>query len=130
MDGGSPAWVAGLPSDSKNSITTLDTAVRVDYNGHNNYRRQTMEEFQHILPVTKVKRDLLDILKRMEEEEATIAVTRNGEAVGIMMSLARYDALMETIEILGDPKVLKSLEKSKEDFKAGRVFSHEEVWEE
>jgi antitoxin YefM len=89
-----------------------------------------MEEFQHILPVTKVKRDLLDILKRMEEEEATIAVTRNGEAVGIMMSLARYDALMETIEILGDPKVLKSLEKSKEDFKAGRVFSHEEVWEE
>ena len=89
-----------------------------------------MEEFQHILPVTKVKRHLLDILKRMEEEESTIAVTRNGEPVGIMMSLARYDALMETIDILSDTKILESLEKSKEDFKAGRVFSHEDVWKE
>ncbi|MCF8130934.1 MAG: type II toxin-antitoxin system Phd/YefM family antitoxin [Deltaproteobacteria bacterium] len=89
-----------------------------------------MEEFQHILPVTKVKRDLLDILKRMEEEESTIAVTRNGEAVGIMMSLARYDSLMETIEILSDKEVLSALKKSKEDFKTGRVFSHEDVWEE
>jgi antitoxin YefM len=89
-----------------------------------------MEEFQHILPVTRVKRDFLDILKRMEEEESTIAVTRNGEAVGIMMSLARYDALMETIDILGDNEILKSLEKSEEDFKAGRVFSHADVWEE
>jgi antitoxin YefM len=89
-----------------------------------------MEEFQHILPVTKVKRDLLDILKRMEEEESTIAVTRNGEAVGIMMSLARYDSLMETIEILGNKEILRSLKKSKEDFKTGRVFSHKDVWEE
>ena len=88
-----------------------------------------MEEFQHILPVTKVKRDLLNILRRVEEEEATIALTRNGEAVGIMMSLARYDALMETIDILGNNEILKSLEKSKEDFKAGRVFPHEDVWE-
>ncbi len=70
-----------------------------------------MEEFEHILPVTKVKRDLLDILRRMEEEEATIAVTRNGEAVGIMMSLSRYDSLMETIEILSDREILKSLKK-------------------
>ena len=89
-----------------------------------------MEEFQHILPVTKVKRDLLNILKRVEEEEATIAVTRNGEAVGVMMSLARYDALMETIDILSDKEILKSLGKSKEDFKSGRIFSHEDVWEE
>ncbi len=89
-----------------------------------------MEEFEHILPVTKVKRDLLDILRRMEEEEATIAVTRNGEAVGIMMSLSRYDSLMETIEILSDREILKSLKKSEEDFRTGQVFSHKDVWEE
>ncbi len=89
-----------------------------------------MEEFQHILPVTKVKRHLLDILKRMEEEEATIAVTRNGEPAGILMSIARYGALMETIDILSDTEILKSLQKSKEDFRAGRIFSHEDVWAE
>ena len=88
-----------------------------------------MEDFQQILPVTKVKRNLLDILKRMEEEEATIALTRNGEPVGVMMTLSRYEALLETIDILSDKQILRSLEKSKKDFKAGKVFSHEEAWE-
>lgn len=88
-----------------------------------------MEDFQHILSVTKVKRDLLDILKRMEEEEATIALTRNGEAVSIMMPISRYEALLETIDILSDKQILRSLEKSSEDFKSGRIYSHEDVWE-
>ena len=87
-----------------------------------------MEDFQQILPVTKVKRDLLDILKRMEEEEATIALTRNGEPIGVMMPLSRYESLLETIDILSDKQILRSLEKSKKDFKSGKIFSDEEVW--
>ncbi len=88
-----------------------------------------MEDFQQILPVTKVKRDLLTILKSMEEDEATIALTRNGEPVGVMMTLSRYEALLETIDILSDKQILRSLEKSKKDFKSGRVLSHDEVWQ-
>ena len=34
-----------------------------------------MEDFQKILPITKAKRDLLDIIKQMEEEDETIAIT-------------------------------------------------------
>ena len=88
-----------------------------------------MEDFQQILPVTKVKRDLLTILKSMEEDEGTIALTRNGEPVSVMMPLSRYEALLETIDILSDKQILKSLEKSKKDFKSGRILSHDEVWQ-
>lgn len=87
-----------------------------------------MEDFQQIIPVTKAKRNLLDILKRMQEEEATIALTRNGEPAGIIMTFSRYEALMETIDILSDKEILGSLEKSNNDFKSGMVFSHKEVW--
>ena len=59
-----------------------------------------MENMQNILPVTKAKRELLEILKVMEEEDSTIALTRNGQAVGIMMTPGRYDALLETIWIV------------------------------
>ena len=88
-----------------------------------------MEDFQRILPVTRVKRELLDILKRMEEDEATIALTRNGEPVGVMMTLSRYEALLETIEILSDRTILQSLEQSKKDFEKEKVYSDEEVWQ-
>ena len=88
-----------------------------------------MVESQSILPVTKVKRELLEIIKAMEEDYTTITVTRNGEPVGIMMPPDRYEALLETIEILGDIKILEALKASHKDFKIGRVYSHAEVWE-
>ena len=87
-----------------------------------------MVESHTILPVTKVKRELLEILKSMEEDYATVTVTRNGVPVGIMMTPDRYDALLETIEILGDNKILQALKASQKDFESGRVYTHDEVW--
>jgi antitoxin YefM len=87
-----------------------------------------MAESQNILPVTKVKRELLEILKSMEEDYATVTVTRNGVPVGIMMTPDRYEALLETIDILGDNKILQALKASQKDFKSGRVYTHNEVW--
>ncbi len=88
-----------------------------------------MDEIQKILPVTKVKRELLNILKSMEEEYATITMTRNGEPVGVMMTPDRYESLLETIEILSDKKVLLALQSSQKDFKSGNVYTHKEVWQ-
>jgi prevent-host-death family protein len=87
-----------------------------------------MVESSTILPVTKVKRELLEILKSMEEDYVTVTVTRNGEPVGIIMTPGRYEALLETIEILGDNKTLQALKASQKDFNSGRIFTHDEVW--
>ena len=87
-----------------------------------------MVDSSTILPVTKVKRELLEILKSMEEDYATVTVTRNGEPVGIIMTPDRYEALLETIEILGNHKTLQALKASHKDFKSGRDFDHDEVW--
>jgi prevent-host-death family protein len=88
-----------------------------------------MEPFDEILPVTKIKKDLLKLIKRMEEEGMTIAITRKGVSTGIMMPYSRYESLLETIEILSDQEALEPLRQSGEDFRNGRVFTHEAVWE-
>lgn len=87
-----------------------------------------MNDILRIMPVTKVKRGLLDIIKKMQEEDSTITLTRNGEAVGVMMTPDRYEALMETIEILVDKDVLAALRSSAQDFQEGKVYSDEAVW--
>jgi prevent-host-death family protein len=87
-----------------------------------------MEDFQKILPVSKAKRDFLDLLKQMEQEGSTIALTRDGEAVGVMMPLARYEAMQETIEILGDKEIIRSLKVSQKDFQTGKTLAHDKVW--
>ncbi len=87
-----------------------------------------MDDIQKILPITTIKKNLLDIIKEMADEDSTVTVTKNGLPVGIMMTPDRYEGLLETIEILSDQKVLESLVASGRDFGSGRVVSHEDVW--
>ncbi|BBO90914.1 hypothetical protein DSCOOX_40940 [Desulfosarcina ovata subsp. ovata] len=87
-----------------------------------------MTDILQIMPVTKVKRGLLDIIKSMQEEDATITLTRNGEPVGVMMTPDRYEAFLETIEVLADKHVLSGLRSSAKDFKTGKTYTDEEVW--
>ena len=46
-----------------------------------------------------------------------ITITRHDEPVAVMMSHARLGALVETMEILADPKAMRALR----DAKAGRT---------
>jgi prevent-host-death family protein len=87
-----------------------------------------MAEFDHIIPVSKAKKDLLGILKQMTEDGAVIGITRNGEMVGVIMTPDLYESIMETIEILSDGEILKNLESSKFDFMPGRTLKEDEVW--
>ncbi|WP_419662604.1 toxin-antitoxin system, antitoxin component, PHD family [Desulfosarcina variabilis str. Montpellier] len=88
-----------------------------------------MDDIQQIMSVTKAKRELLDVIKTMQEEDSTITLTRNGAPVGVMMTPNRYEALIETIEILVDKDILASLGASARDFKSGRVFEDSAVWD-
>ncbi|MBU0999047.1 hypothetical protein KKG24_01935, partial [Patescibacteria group bacterium] len=38
-----------------------------------------------------------------------------------------YDSLMETMEILSDPKIMEDIRKAEEDYRQGRYTSWEEV---
>jgi len=88
-----------------------------------------MDNIQKVIPITKAKKELLDIVKEMSAEDSTLAVTKNGVPVGILMTPSRYDALLETIEILADPKILKALKASRKEFESHRYDTHEAVWQ-
>ena len=89
-----------------------------------------MDGIQKILPVTTVKKNFLNIIKNMSDEDSTVTVTKNGVAVGVMMTPNRYEGLLETIEILADPATLKALATSEKDFQSGKVRSHKDIWAE
>ena len=89
---------------------------------------KAMDFIEKILPITRVKKEFLDVIKEMTAEESTITVTKNGMPVSVMMTPERYEGLLETIEILADPKVMKALAASARDFKAGKVYSQKDAW--
>ena len=87
-----------------------------------------MREVQEVIPITLAKRNFLDIMRRIEEMDETIAVTKNGIPVGIIMNIERFEGLLETIDILSDEETMKALKRAQRQQKQGKFYTHEEVW--
>lgn len=87
-----------------------------------------MREVQEVFPITQVKRDFLDIMRKVDELDETVAITKNGVPIGVLMNVDRYEGLLETIDILSDEATMKALRRSQKEAAEGKLFTHEEVW--
>jgi len=87
-----------------------------------------MREAQEVIPITQVKRDFLDIMRKVDELDETVAITKNGVPVGVLINIDRYEGLLETIDILSDEATMKALKRSQKEASGGKLFTHEEVW--
>ena len=50
-------------------------------------------------------------------------VTKRGQPVALLMSLAEYASLEESVDVLSDPKARDDLRLSERDVRAGRLYS-------
>ncbi|MBW2635779.1 MAG: type II toxin-antitoxin system Phd/YefM family antitoxin [Deltaproteobacteria bacterium] len=61
-------------------------------------------------------------------KDQILAVTRRNKEVMAVMSWELYEGLVETIEVLSDPELIKQLRAAIEDIKAGRTHSLSEAY--
>jgi prevent-host-death family protein len=77
---------------------------------------------------TAAKNSFLEILRDAEERGEEVLVTRNGRPCAVVVSAEEWESLIETVEILSDPDVMKKVTRALRERRAGRVLGHEEVW--
>ncbi|MBI2335975.1 MAG: type II toxin-antitoxin system Phd/YefM family antitoxin [Deltaproteobacteria bacterium] len=87
-----------------------------------------MDSPSKTLTVTEAKKHLLELIEDIEKMNERVTLTKNGIPTTIMMSLGDYEALIETLEILSDPNILKSLKKSKRQVTQNKLLGDDEVW--
>jgi len=92
--------------------------------------RYTMAEIRSYIPVTRAKTQLLDIIRQIQHSDDTVAITKNGVPEAVLISMSRYEGLLETLEILSDEKAMKSIRKSLKDAREGRWVDFEKVFPE
>jgi antitoxin YefM len=79
------------------------------------------------LTATKARQNLFDILKKSAKGHVPIRITaKTGDVV--MLSEADYDAMIETLELLSEPGMAKSIREARADVKAGRTKSLNEIF--
>lgn len=87
-----------------------------------------MREIHQFVPITKAKNNLLEIIRQVEKEESTVAVTKNGVPTAVILSMEKFTGLLETLDILTDEETMKSLRKARRQARQGKWVREEEVF--
>ena len=76
---------------------------------------------------TRARENLFQLLKKSIKGHVPIKITsKDGDA--ILLSEEDYESLLETLELLSTPGMLKSIEEAKNDIKEGRTKSLKNVF--
>ena len=82
---------------------------------------------QRALTITEARDQLMRLPDELLQEHATLTVTRHGHPVLAVLPWELYEALLETLEVMGDPDLMESLRQSIGDIAAGRVQPLDDV---
>jgi len=89
-----------------------------------------MADYSDTVPLSRAKARLSDLVRRVREEHSSFAITHRGKPEGVLLSFEEYESLLETVEILSDRELMASLGRGLKDEKAGRLYSHGQVFPE
>ena len=80
------------------------------------------------LPITEARSKFMKLPDQAAKHKI-LAITRRNKEVMAVMSWELYEGLLETLEIMSDPKLMNNLKMGLDDVKAGRTYSLPEAYE-
>ena len=86
-----------------------------------------MQIIKEYIPVTKAKAKLLELVRKIKDSDDTIAITKNGLPEVVLISMNKFQGLLETMEILSDEKAMKAIRKSIQEADKGVWVDFDEV---
>lgn len=81
------------------------------------------------LPISEVKARLPELVAGVQEREEEIVVTRNGRPAAVLVNIAEYERLKETIDVLSDAELVRQIRRSRRFYaKGGKGLTFEDVF--
>jgi len=87
-----------------------------------------MSVIDRFVPITQAKNRLLDLAREVERDDDVVAITRNGIPAAILLSPAKFEGLLETLEILGDARTMRTLRRSLRQAASGKWLQESQVF--
>jgi antitoxin YefM len=79
------------------------------------------------LPLGEVKTRLPELVTRVQQQHDQVTATRNGRPAAVVVSVAEWESLHETLDILADTDTVAAIRRAREDVARGDVYTTEEV---
>lgn len=81
----------------------------------------------HTITLKELRPDLPKVVDAIDKKWERYIVTKHGKPSVVMLSVEDYESLMETLDILADPKAVKNLKQGEEDLRKGKTRSWQEI---
>jgi prevent-host-death family protein len=82
----------------------------------------------HRVAVTDAQNELPKIIRRLDQRDETITITRNGTPRAVLMSLEHYQSMLETMAVMMDGAVMQQIQESLAELqRKGELLDLEEV---
>ena len=78
----------------------------------------------YIAPISEVRGKLPEFINKISRAGKHLIITKNGRAKAVVITPEE----LETLEIKADSQLIQSLVRAEEDLKAGRLYSHSDVF--
>ncbi|MBU4258418.1 MAG: PilZ domain-containing protein [Desulfobacterales bacterium] len=71
-----------------------------------------MQKIQQFIPIRRAKDLLLDLVSNIKDSDGTIAITINEVPEAVLISMKKFEGMLEALDILADEKALASVRES------------------
>ncbi len=79
-----------------------------------------MSSTDHV-PLADVKNRLSEVVERLEREHGRVVITKHGRPAAVMLSVEDLQSLEETLEILSDPALMRSIRRAEREAASGKA---------
>ena len=81
-----------------------------------------------ILPVSEARKDIFNIMKKVQRPNTYYTLTEKGRPKAVVMSAEEFESLQETIEVARDfPNLEKDIKEAKRDYKKGNYITLQDL---
>lgn len=77
--------------------------------------------------LASVKAHFSQVIDEVSGTHERVTVTRNGSPVAVILAVEDYESLVETLEILADPKAMGEIRQAEAQMNNGEVYDEGEV---
>lgn len=82
---------------------------------------------KNILSITEARNNLFKIIDEVVKSGVPFTLTERGRSKAVLMSVDEFDSWQETMEIMGNPQLMKEIKSADEDYRKGNYVTLEEA---
>jgi antitoxin YefM len=74
------------------------------------------------VPLADAKNRLSEVVDRLEREHGRVIITKHGRPAAVMLSVEDLESLEETLEILSDAALMRSIRRAEREAASGKAL--------